>query len=79
MTSFLPCPTCGTYVAAEEPAPRMYCSRECARAYGVCVNCGKYFLKGEGHDSEHCSKACTIKYVILRKYGPQPVTVVAEV
>jgi hypothetical protein len=48
-------------------------------AYSACINCGTYFLKGQGFDGEHCSRDCTVKYVILRKYGPEPVTIVAEV
>jgi hypothetical protein len=79
MTTFIPCRNCGKYVTAGHTQAHRACSKECARVYSTCVNCGKYFLKGEGVDDEHCSQACTTKYVILRKYGPQPVTIVAEV
>ena len=79
MTQFISCRNCGTYVTPSRLKPRHMCSNECSRMYAVCVNCGKYFVKGEGADDEHCSKACTTKYVILRKYGPQPVTIIAEV
>ena len=48
------------------------------QTYHVCVNCGRYFLKGEGFDDEHCSRACTVQYVLVRQYGPEPVTVVTE-
>jgi len=79
MTQFITCRTCGTYVPAGEVVARGYCTEECIRAYSVCVNCGKYFPRGKGIDDEHCSKDCTTRYQILRKYGPEPVTVVAEV
>jgi hypothetical protein len=79
MSAFAQCHTCGKYIASEGEPARGYCSRECANAYSICLNCGRYFRKGEGFDEEHCSKACTVQYEILRKYGPQPVTIVAEV
>jgi hypothetical protein len=79
MTQFIPCRNCGLYVTPSEVKPRRVCSDECSKTYTACVNCGKYFVKGEGADDEYCSKACTAKYVILRKYGPQPVTIIAEV
>jgi hypothetical protein len=47
--------------------------------YSACENCGTIFPRGKGFDGEHCSRECTVKYQILRKYGPQPVTVVTEV
>lgn len=78
MTAYVACRNCGTYVAAGQATARRYCSKDCTRAYEVCLNCGNYFPKGEGIDAEHCSKACTIRYVILRKYGPEPVLIVAE-
>jgi hypothetical protein len=78
MTGFTSCVNCGKYVATEGDA-RRYCSRECAAAFSVCLNCGRYFKKGEGVDGNHCSKECMVQYVIKRKYGPEPVTIVAEV
>ncbi len=79
MTNFVPCKNCGKYATGAELTGKRYCSRECTLTYSTCVNCGAYFLKGNGFDAEHCSKACTVKYVIMRKYGPEPVTIVAEV
>jgi hypothetical protein len=58
---------------------RVYCSEECTRQYSTCSNCGRVFLRGKGFDEEFCTRACTVRYQILRKYGPQPVTVVTEV
>jgi len=79
MTSFLVCRTCGRYVAAAEVVNRAYCSEECTTAYTSCTNCGTYFLSGSGADRETCSPECGVHYQILRKYGPEPVTVVTEV
>ena len=79
MTQYVPCRNCGAYVTPSHLKPRRVCSDDCSRAYAACVNCGRYFVKGEGADDEHCSKACTVQYRILRKYGPQPVTIIAEV
>jgi hypothetical protein len=79
MSAYIACRTCGKYSEAGETGGRRHCSKECTLGYGACVTCGTYFRKGQGFDDEHCSKACTVKYVILRKYGPQPVTIVAEV
>ncbi len=76
--SYLVCRTCGTWVSAAEAVDRAYCSEGCTRSYDACVNCGRYFRKGEGFDAEHCTRACTVRYQILRKYGPEPVTVVTE-
>jgi hypothetical protein len=78
MTAYVPCRTCGKIILASEAEARLYCSRNCARSYRTCLNCGKYYLRTDGFDDEHCSKACTVKYVIQRKYGPQPVTVLTE-
>jgi hypothetical protein len=79
MTTFVACRTCGRYVPAASVVNRAYCSEECTMAYSSCANCGRAFAKGKGYDAESCTKECTVRYQILRKYGPQPVTVVAEV
>ena len=79
MTSFLVCRTCGKYLAASEAVNRAFCSEDCTRSYDACTNCGRFFLKGKGFDGEHCTRECTVHYQILRKYGPEPVTVVTEV
>ncbi len=79
MTRFIVCRTCGRYTEAPSAVARAYCTKECTKAYSTCVNCGKHFPRGSGFDSEHCSKECTLTYRILRRYGPEPVTVVAEV
>ncbi len=79
MTRYLACRTCGRYLAVAEATGRAYCSEECTKTYSSCVNCGRYFLRGKGFDGEHCTRECTVKYQILRKYGPEPVTVVTEV
>ncbi len=79
MTAYFACRTCGRWVPAAEAVNRAWCSEECTRAYALCVNCGKSFLRGKGFDDEHCSKECTVQYRILRRYGPEPVTVVTEV
>ncbi len=79
MTAYRPCRTCGKHITRSQWTGRGYCSAECSQAYSACVTCGTYFPKGKGFDGEHCSRECTVRYVILRKYGPQPVTVVTEV
>jgi hypothetical protein len=79
MTSFIVCRTCGRYVPASETVNRAFCSEECTTAFTSCANCGTYFPAGTGFDREACSRECTVHYQILRKYGPQPVTVVTEV
>jgi hypothetical protein len=79
MTGFLVCRTCGKYVTGADVVNRAFCSEDCTRVFGACVNCGRFFLKGKGFDGEHCTRECTVHYQILRKYGPEPVTVVAEV
>jgi ribosomal protein S26 len=79
MTSYVVCRTCGRYVPAANVVNRAWCSQECAIGYSSCANCGRFFPKGTGFDSESCTPECTVRYKILRKYGPQPVTVVTEV
>jgi predicted nucleic acid-binding Zn ribbon protein len=79
MTAYIVCRMCGKYIPAGAATNRAYCSDECTRAYSACANCGKVFPKGKGFDGEYCTRECTIRYEILRKYGPEPVTVVAEV
>jgi len=79
MTRFVECRTCGRFVRFGEVIGRAYCSEECTRAFSSCTNCGKVFPRGKGFDGEHCTRECTVRYQILRKYGPEPVTVVAEV
>ena len=78
-TRYLVCRTCGRHVPAAEAAAKAWCSEECTKAYTSCINCGRFFLRGKGLDGEHCSRECTVRYQILRKYGPEPVTVVTEV
>ena len=79
MTRYLACRTCGKYVSAADAVNRGYCSEECTRAYSSCANCGSVFLRGKGFDGENCTRECTVRYQIMRKYGPEPVTVVTEV
>jgi len=79
VTHYLACRTCGKYVSAADAVSRAYCSEECTRAYSSCTNCGKVFLRGKGFDGENCTRDCTVHYQIMRKYGPEPVTVVTEV
>ncbi len=79
MTGYIVCRTCGKYVPATEVVNRAWCSEECTRAFSSCSNCGKFFPSGKGFEKEYCQKECTVHYQILRKYGPQPVTVVTEV
>jgi hypothetical protein len=79
VTTYVVCRTCGRYVTAAHLVNRGYCSEECTQAYSSCTNCGRVFLKGKGYDAESCRRECTVRYQILRKYGPQPVTVVTEV
>jgi hypothetical protein len=54
------------------------CSPECSQAYAVCATCGTAFPRGQGFDDEHCSRECTTRYVIVRNYGPRPVTLATE-
>jgi hypothetical protein len=79
MAAWVVCRMCGKYILAGGAVSRGYCSEECTRVFESCVNCGTYFPKGGGFDGEHCTRACTIRYQIMRKYGPEPVTVVTEV
>jgi len=79
VTTYVACRTCGKYMAAAHLVNRAYCSEECTQAYSSCTNCGRVFLKGKGYDAESCIRECAVRYQILRKYGPQPVTVVTEV
>ena len=79
MTSYVVCRTCGRYVPAANVVNRAWCSQECTIAYSTCTNCGRFFPRGTGFDNESCTPECTVRYKILRKYGPQPVTVVTEV
>jgi hypothetical protein len=79
VTSFQVCRNCGKYFPAAEAVHRAYCSEECTQSYSTCENCGSFFHRGEGFDNEHCTRECTVMYQILRKYGPEPVTVVTEV
>lgn len=79
MTSFIVCRNCGRYVPAGEVVRRAFCSEECTATFTSCLNCGTYFPAATGFDRETCSRECTVHYQILRKYGPQPVTVVTEV
>ena len=79
MTAFIVCRTCGRYVAAADVVHRAYCSEECTASYTSCSNCGRWFPAGTGVDGQTCSNECTVRYQILRKYGPEPVTVVTEV
>ncbi len=79
MTTFVVCRTCGRYVAAADVINRAWCSEECTASYTSCTNCGRWFPAGTGADGQTCSNECTVRYQILRKYGPEPVTVVTEV
>jgi hypothetical protein len=79
VTNYVVCRTCGKYVPAANVVNRAWCSKECTTAYSSCTNCGRFFPRGTGFDSESCTPECTVRYKILRKYGPQPVTVVTEV
>jgi len=79
MTHFIACRTCGKYLDAGSAVARAYCTEDCTRFYSSCANCGRYFLRGKGFDKEYCSQDCAVRYEILRKYGPEPVTVVTEV
>jgi hypothetical protein len=78
MTTYTICHTCGRFVAAGSVINRAYCSEECTRSYAECANCGRFFPRGKGFDGTYCTQACTVRYQILRKYGPEPVTVVTE-
>ena len=79
MTLFVVFHTCGKYVPTAALVNRAYCSEECTRLYSECANCGRVFPRGKGYDGQYCTRECTVRYEILRKYGPEPVTVVAEV
>ena len=79
MSAFLACRTCGRYVTGQDAVNRAFCSDPCTEVYDACRNCGRWFVRGTGFDGEHCTRECTVHYQILRKYGPEPVTVVTEV
>ena len=79
MTGYIVCRTCGRYIPAADAVKRAWCSEACTMAFSSCTNCGKFFPAGKGFNRESCTRECTVQYQILRKYGPQPVTVVTEV
>jgi hypothetical protein len=79
VTRYLSCRTCGTWVPLADAVSRAFCSEECTRAYTECITCGRIFLRGKGFDGEHCTRECSTRYMIFRKYGPEPVTDVTEV
>lgn len=72
------CRNCGRWMPRTRLSGEGRCSPECARVYAACVTCGKTFERGEGFDEEHCSRECTTRFVIVRYYGPRPVTLATE-
>jgi hypothetical protein len=72
------CRTCGRWAPRARLTSEGRCGPECAQTFSICANCGKVFPSGEGIDAEHCSRECTTHYVIVRTYGPQPVSLAAE-
>jgi hypothetical protein len=72
------CRTCGRWTLRARLSNEGRCCPECAQAFSTCVNCGRVFARGEGFDEEHCSRECTTRYVIVRNYGPRPVTLATE-
>ncbi len=58
---------------------RAYCSEECTRAYAQLRELRKGIPPGQRLRRGGCTRECTVRYQILRKYGPEPVTVVTEV
>jgi hypothetical protein len=78
MAHFDRCRTCGRWTPRARLSNEGRCSPECARAFTTCVNCGTVFVAGEGFDGEHCSRECTIRFLIVRNYGPRPVSLATE-
>ena len=72
------CRTCGRWTPRARLTAEGRCGPECARAYTACVTCGRVFATGEGWDDGHCSRACVTRFVIVRNYGPRPVTLATE-
>ena len=78
MARFDQCRTCGRWTPRARLSGEGRCSPDCTRAFTACINCGKVFVNGEGFDGEHCSMECTTRFVIVRNYGPRPVTLATE-
>ena len=78
MPRFDRCRTCGRWTPRARLSNEGRCCAECAQTFAVCVNCGRVFPRGGGVDDEHCSRECTTRYVIVRNYGPRPVTLATE-
>lgn len=72
------CRTCGRYVVSSRLDAGGRCSEECGRLFACCVTCGRFFPRGGGFGQEHCSKDCATRYVMMRRYGPEPVDLVVE-
>jgi hypothetical protein len=72
------CRTCGRWMPRARLSPQGRCGPACSQAFTLCATCGRAFPRGEGFDEEHCSRACTTRYVIVRNYGPRPVTLATE-
>ena len=72
------CRTCGRWTPRARLSGEGRCGAECTQAYARCTTCGRAFPRGQGFDDEHCSRECTTRYVILRNYGPRPVTLATE-
>ncbi len=78
MLHFDRCRTCGRWTPRARLAHEGRCCPECAQVFSVCANCGRVFPRVEGFDEEHCCRECTTRYVIVRNYGPRPVTLATE-
>jgi hypothetical protein len=78
MARFDRCRTCGRWTPRARLSHEGRCSPECSQAFAVCSTCGRAFPRGQGFDDEHCSRECTTHYVIVRNYGPRPVTLATE-
>jgi hypothetical protein len=78
MAHFDRCRTCGRWTPRARLSNEGRCSPECSRTFTTCANCGKVFVSGEGFDGEHCSRECTIRFLIVRNYGPRPVSLATE-
>lgn len=72
------CRTCGRWMPRTRLSNDGRCSPACAQGFTACDTCGRVFPRGGGFDETHCSRECTTRYVIVRNYGPRPVTLATE-
>jgi uncharacterized protein with PIN domain len=64
------CRTCGRWTLRARLSNEGRCSLACSQKFSICATCGRAFPQGQGFDDE--------RYLIVRNYGPRPVTLATE-